>query len=72
MATENSAVKTSPFVCPKCRVNTQGRHAFCPECGEPWEMECPHCGLRWRFYVQYTYCPSCCTKVPEKAGISKP
>ena len=63
---------TGPFLCPKCRAVASGRYAFCPECGEPWEMECPNCGVRWRFYVHYTYCPSCGNKVPEKAGASTP
>jgi uncharacterized OB-fold protein len=60
------------FRCPKCGASTQGRYAFCPECGEPLEMECPYYGTRWRFYVHYTYCPACGKKLSEKIGIKRP
>ena len=61
---------TGPFLCPKCQATTSGRHAFCPECGEPLEMKCPFCGVRWRFHTHYTYCPSCGKKLPEKPAVS--
>ncbi len=63
---------TGPLRCPKCGATTSGRYAFCPECGEPLEMECPYCGVRWRFYQHYTYCPSCGKKLPGKVGINTP
>jgi predicted amidophosphoribosyltransferase len=41
---------------------------YCPNCGEPWTIECANCGLRWRFWKNYKFCPSCGT-LAEKPGV---
>ncbi len=70
MAEEKTTAVTGPFHCPMCLATTSGRHAFCPECGEPLDMQCPNCGLTWRFYIKHTFCPSCGQRVPAKAGLT--
>ena len=70
MGKENRVVGISPFLCPRCHAITLEKHARCPECGEPLEMQCPNCKFTWRFFVHYTFCPSCGQRVPKKTGGS--
>ena len=44
--------------CPNCSTASNGKSAFCPNCGEPWIIVCPHCGLTHRFWEEYKYCPT--------------
>jgi len=70
MVEEKGIVGAGPFFCPKCRATTSGRYAYCPECGEPLDIQCPNCGFTWRFYLHHSFCPSCGKKAPERAGVT--
>ena len=72
MAEEKTTAGAAPFHCPMCLATTSGRYAFCPECGEPLDVQCPNCGLAWRFYIKHTFCPSCGERVPQKARLATP
>ena len=70
MAEERRIVGTGPFLCPKCRATTSGEYSYCPECGEPLDIQCPTCGFTWRFYLHHSFCPSCGKKTPERTRVT--
>lgn len=61
-----AAEGTGAFKCPKCGAASWGDNNNCPECGEPLTIECPKCEGTWRYIYNYSYCPSCGTKVARK------
>jgi rRNA maturation endonuclease Nob1 len=52
--------------CPGCFTTSDGKSAFCPNCGEPWIIVCNQCGSNWRFWEAHKYCPTCGTEVKKK------
>jgi len=56
--------------CPGCGIVTGGAADYCPNCGEPWTLECQSCGKKWRFWHGYKFCPDCGTRV-ETSELSK-
>lgn len=56
--------------CPGCGITVSGSADYCPNCGEPWTIECKNCGKTWRFWENYKFCPNCGAQV-EKRGVIK-
>jgi predicted amidophosphoribosyltransferase len=52
--------------CPGCGVTISGVPAYCPNCGEPWNVKCPGCGETRRFWAANKFCSSCGAPVGER------
>jgi predicted amidophosphoribosyltransferase len=64
---------TSWNKCPACGTTTSSLCSYCPQCGEPWTIECAGCGRSWRFWEQHSFCPHCGTPVEKRgAGLPNP
>jgi len=63
---KQSREKIGPFRCPRCGTVTAGNLQFCSECGLSLNIECEECGATWRYYYEYTFCPSCGARIKKK------
>ena len=56
--------------CPGCGITISSLPDYCPNCGEPWTIECTNCGKTWRFWEYAKFCPNCGTPL-KKHGVTK-
>jgi predicted amidophosphoribosyltransferase len=55
--------------CPSCGITTNSVSCYCPNCGEPWTIECVKCSRTWRFWESNRFCPYCGAPA-EKHGVA--
>ena len=56
--------------CPGCGITISGAPDYCPNCAEPWTIECPNCGITWRFWEFPKFCPNCGAPA-QRRGVTR-